>query len=97
MAQLSTLQRYILRTALAVSRTAVERHAFDGYYLRQRRSISVDSVTQALERLIDRGLLIGYGRRTPKKWFIEQIRLTPLGRRQAKQLYGQQTKISWKS
>ena len=95
MTQLSTLQRYILRAALAVPRAAVDRRAFLGYYERQQKPISIDSLTKVLERLLDRGLVSGYGRRTPKKWFIERVRLTLVGRTQAKKLYGQQTKFNW--
>lgn len=40
-------------------------------------------VTNSLERLIDRGLAIGYGRRTPCKWFITHIKLTKQGIKKA--------------
>ena len=95
MAPLSTLQRYILRTALAVQKVEIKRDMFLDYYQRKHAPISIDSLTRAIERLIDRGFLIGYGRRTPKKWFIETVRLTGVGRKQAKELYGKQTNFNW--
>jgi hypothetical protein len=97
MTPLSTLQRYILRTALAVQRVEIERTTFLEYYKRKRSPISIDSLTRAIERLIDRGFLIGYGRRTPKKWFIERVRLTDSGRKQAKALYGVQQRLFTKN
>ncbi|MBI4092459.1 MAG: hypothetical protein HY420_00885 [Candidatus Kerfeldbacteria bacterium] len=49
-----------------------------------------DVVTKSLESLIDKGLMVGYGRRTPKKWFIDEIRLTPSGRKLARKFLGEQ-------
>jgi hypothetical protein len=50
-------------------------------------------MTKSLERLIDKGLMIGYGRRTPEKWFIDEIRLTDVGKKAARKLLGQQQKL----
>jgi hypothetical protein len=36
-------------------------------------------ITKSIESLIDRELLIGYGKRTPHKWFITQVQLTKKG------------------
>ena len=40
-------------------------------------------ITQSIERLIDRGLLVGYGMKTKEKLFITKIRLTSIGKREA--------------
>ena len=40
-------------------------------------------ITVSIERLIERGILTGYGIKTKDKLFINKIKLTPLGRRQA--------------
>lgn len=53
----------------------------------------VDVTTKALERLIGRGLLVGYGIRTKEKWFIQAVRLTPEGRRIARRLAGTQQSL----
>lgn len=50
-------------------------------------------ITRSLERLIDKGLLVGYGVRTPEKWYIKEIRLTSLGRKVVKKFHGEQTKL----
>lgn len=53
----------------------------------------IDVITKALERLIDRGLLVGYGMRTKEKWFIKDVRLTPEGRRAARKVVGTQQRL----
>lgn len=55
-----------------------------------KREDQVNIITKSLERLIDKELLIGYGVRTPHKWFIREIKLTAKGRRAAKRLMGEQ-------
>lgn len=89
--RLSALQRHILRECYQYRQSLVPRTPFAKFYpAKTAHAAVVDSITASLERLIDKGLLIGFGRRTPRKWFIEQVRLTPLGRRMAKQSFGQQ-------
>ena len=43
-------------------------------------------ITQSIERLIDRGLLVGYGMKTKEKLFITKIRLTAAGARAVRKL-----------
>jgi hypothetical protein len=93
--RLSALQRSILRECYQLRKSRTPRPALKKFY-KGRSQDSVDSITKSLERLIDKGLLIGYGRRTPKKWFIEEVRLTPLGRRIAKLTLGQQQHLPFK-
>lgn len=83
---LSSLQRFILKDVVDARTKHVPRKRFSGNF-------SHKSVTKSLERLIDRGLLVGYGKRTPKKWYIEEVRLTPFGRGVARKLYGTQQKL----
>ena len=40
-------------------------------------------ITKSLERLIDKELMMGYGRRTPHKWFITHVKLTKKGENKA--------------
>lgn len=53
---------------------------------KRKRKDAVNAVTKSLENLIDKGLLVGYGLRTPKKWYLKETRLTSLGRRIAREL-----------
>ncbi len=92
--RLSALQRSILRECYQSKQPHISRQPFAKFYPPKTPPTKiVNSVTALLERLIDKGLMIGFGRRTPEKWFIEQVRLTPLGRRIAKQSFGQQQRL----
>lgn len=94
---LSPLQRYILREAYTWRGPKLPRRTLLKYYDRVKRRPSADdmqnSMTKSLERLIDRGMLIGYGHRTPVKWFIEEVKLTPLGRASARRLLRDQPRL----
>lgn len=95
--RLSALQKYILTQSILSRRTVVLRNDFRSFYGKQQHPPKVEdqqnAVTKSLERLIDKGMLIGYGRRTPEKWFIDSIKLTPRGRRTAKTLLGEQQRL----
>ena len=99
--RLSGLQRYILNACFQGQGTAkrssgrISREPLHGFYDAKEytRKEIVNMVTKALERLIDRGLLTGIGVRTPKKWYIKEVRLTPAGRRIAKKLQGEQLRL----
>lgn len=94
---LSALQQYILREAYAWRGPKFPRKVLLRYYDRVKRKPSSDdmqnSMTKSLERLIDRGYLIGYGRRTPAKWFIEEVKLTPIGRKVTRRLLRDQPRL----
>lgn len=92
---LSALQKSILKECYVAKKPRVPRSLFQRYYQRKNGSNATlsDSITVSLERLIDRGLLVGFGRRTPKKWFIEEVRLTSEGRRASHKILGQQQKL----
>ncbi len=73
----SSLQQYILKECSEGGKT--ERNIFGHFYgpeSKVKRIGQVKIITQSLERLIDRGYLVGYGIRTPKKWFIKEVRIT---------------------
>lgn len=92
--RLSALQRHILRECYQFPKSRVPRLPFTTFYKKSASDVMVtDSITVSLERLIDRGFLIGFGRRTPAKWFIEEVKLTPLGRRTARASFGKQQEL----
>jgi hypothetical protein len=76
------------------------RQAFLNFYKRQSKAPSrhdqQNAISKSVERLIDHGFLVGFGRRTPEKWYIERVKLTSLGRRKARSLLGQQQRIPFK-
>lgn len=100
--RLSPLQRYILQMCFAPrlrsGNKGVGRAIFNKFYEGKevKKKDIVDAITKTLERLIDKGLMVGLGVRTPKKWYIKEVRLTPLGRRLAKKLQGEQQKLPLK-
>jgi len=95
---ISKLQKYILINSLGNRKT--NRQKFVKFYLAQKirpqPEIFTKIITKSLERLIDKGLLVGYGERTQFKWFIKEIELTAAGRRLAKKLLGEQQKLPLK-
>ena len=52
-----------------------------------------DTITKSVESLIDKGFMVGYGVRTPKKWYIEEVRLMSKGRKLARKLLGEQQQL----
>lgn len=79
---LSFLQKFILLLCLE-REGKVDRKVFRQFYDKQTKKPSEKYlegiITKSLERLIDKELLIGYGRRTPHKWFITNVKLTKKG------------------
>lgn len=96
--RLSPLQKFILRTCYTTPPRIVPRIGFARFYDNQKVKPDdlINIITKSLEALIDRGLLTGYGVRTPKKWFIKEVKLTAVGRREAKALFGQQQPLPLK-
>ncbi len=94
---LSTLQKFILKSCLIAKSPRFHRRSLTAFYDKSSsvpaKNYQADIITNSLERLIDRGLLIGYGQRTAKKWFISEVALTASGRKTAKSLFGRQQKL----
>jgi hypothetical protein len=95
MTALSPLQKFLLKECLDSAVT--KRSAFKKFYSKRAKAPSAEdqqnAITKSLERLIDRGYMTGFGRRTPKMWFIESVRLTPAGKRAGRSLLGKQQRI----
>lgn len=68
----SSLQRNILKECCLRKGAKIDREVFD-----KLRPVKI--VTKSLERLIDRGCMTGFGVRTPKKWFIKEVKITRQG------------------
>ena len=98
--RLSRLQQHILRTAARRGGRS-PRDPFYEFYVGAKeppkREDQVNALTKALERLIDRELAVGHGLRTPHKWYIKEIRLTPKGRKVARELLGKQQSLPLKT
>lgn len=96
--KLSRLQKFILLNCLGSRKT--NRQKFLKFYQTQkvkpRSKILVKIITKSLDRLIERGLIIGYGEKTQFKWFIKEVSFTPSGKRLAKKLLGEQQRLPLK-
>ncbi len=72
----------------------IRKKTFLSFYDKQKEKPSekdrADTITKSVESLIDKGMMVGYGMRTPKKWYIEEARLMPKGRKLARKLLGEQ-------
>ncbi|MFA5076322.1 MAG: hypothetical protein WC480_02800 [Patescibacteria group bacterium] len=104
--RLSVLQKYILRQCY-FEQKKLNRDKLTAFYNNQtayvatavvkkvkpKREDQVNIITKSIERLIERGLLVGYGIRTTDKWFIREIKLTRVGLKVARGLLGSQQKL----
>ena len=94
--RLSRLQKYILLECFA-QRGKCNRKNLLQFYKKQKekpkKDDQVNSITKSIERLITKELLVGYGSKTAQKWFINEIRLTTLGRRITRGLLGKQQQL----
>ncbi len=99
--KLSALQKYILKQAFQAKDKAVSKVVLDKFYsdakTKPKPKDLINIISRSVERLIKKELIIGYGWRTPHKWFITQVKLTPLGRVVAKSLFGVQQKLPFKN
>ena len=83
---LSKLQQFILEACAegggAIARSVVDKnHGRSSSKAHQEHYKRI--VTQSIDRLIERGLLVGYGAKTAEKFFITKIKLTPRGQKAA--------------
>jgi len=103
---LSKLQKYILLQGFD-TKNKLDRKGLVSFYNAYKkkpgsaeagpsREIMVNSITSSLERLIKKGLIVGFGELTKEKTFINKIRLTREGRSEAKKLLGEQKRLPLK-
>ncbi|HOY56220.1 MAG TPA: hypothetical protein PLH37_02235 [bacterium] len=102
--RLSSLQKFILLECLNANSSAgggkISRGRLNKFYDNVDKKPQVEMmtkiVTQSIERLIEKDLLIGFGERTKYKWFIKEIKLTRQGKRETQKLMGQQMKLPFR-
>lgn len=82
---LSYIQQFILEECFE-QKGNCSRALIDKNYSASKSKASEENfkkiITQSIERLIDRGLIVGYGMKTKEKLFITKIRLTSSGKRE---------------
>lgn len=98
--KLSSLQKYILKQVFFSKRAKVNRSSFEAFYDNKKSApapkIRTNIITKSIERLIDKGLLVGFGEKTQYKLFINQVKFTPRGKKNTQKLFGQQTTLPFR-
>lgn len=95
---ISALQKYILINCYG-SEKKVSRKKFDKFYDKKKipkSDVRIKIITKSIERLINKGLIVGFGERTQHKWYIKEIQLTSKGKQVTKKLFGEQIKLPLK-
>ena len=96
---LSKLQKYILLQGFE-AKNKLDRQVllnfYHAYKNKPSQEIMVNNITSSLERLIKKGLIVGFGEITKEKIYLQKIRLTLLGRRLAKKGLGEQKTLPLK-
>ena len=98
--RISSLQKYILKKIWEDTKLKVDRNKFNEFYSTQKKApikeLQTKIITQSIERLINKGLLVGFGESTRSKWFIKEVKLTLLGKKLARKLHGEQVELPFK-
>ena len=88
--RLSGLQKYILSQCYLNKNGLVAKADFYGFYpkkeFEENKKNIQDIVNKSLESLVAKDLLVAFGHKTAQKWFINKVKLTPGGKRAAKEI-----------
>ena len=99
--KLSNLQKFILKQTWFNNKGKTSRGVFIKFYDNQKKppsdKIRVNIITKSIERLIDKGLMVGFGEKTQHKLFIRQVKLTSSGKKIAQSLLGKQAQLPFSS
>ena len=95
--RLSELQKFVLLKCYQKTGAPTNRDVLLSFYGTHEGTSRIDLrqkiLTQSLENLIDKELATGFGRRTPHKWFLDNVELTDKGVKEARRLLGEQLKL----
>jgi hypothetical protein len=95
--RLSALQKHIIFECGGNKGARIKRNILASFYDKQKKKpnqeLMVKIITQSIERLIRRDLIVGFGEITKHKIFIKEIKLTAKGKKEAKRLLGEQRKL----
>jgi len=98
--KLSQLQKHILRQCINSKGGKISKSVIDKFYSSKKTKPKAEGIvsiiTKSVERLIHKELIIGFGKKTAHKWFIQEVKLTPKGKKIAKTLFGKQQKLPLK-
>lgn len=92
----SSLQKYILEQSYLEGGKLNRNRLLKFYENYKKPPIMEDQIniiTKCVERLIDKELLIGYGIRAARKWFIKEVKLTGKGKILIKGMLSKQSSL----
>jgi len=82
--RLSKLQKYILVKCYDKKHSTESKGEFYVFYpkseLAKNKKFIQDTIHKSIENLVEKDLLVAYGRKTAQKWFINKVKLTKKGR-----------------
>ena len=88
--RLSKLQKYILDRCFYTKKGVLGRRELFNFYsiadFERRRKKIIDTIHKSIEALVKKDLLVAFGHKTAKKWFIHKIKITKRGRKLIKGL-----------
>jgi len=88
--RLSGLQKYILGQCYLNKNGLAAKADFYGFYpkkeFEENKKNIQDIVNKSLESLVAKDLIVAFGHKTAQKWFINKDKLTPGGKRAAKEI-----------
>ena len=82
--RLSKLQKYILAKCYDNKNGMESKGEFYVFYSKEEfnknKKLIQDTIHKSLENLVEKDLLIAYGKKTAQKWFINKVKLTKKGK-----------------
>jgi len=93
----NSTKKFILTETLGTKQNKVNRNVLNKFYDKEKnppkKKIQTNIITKSIERIINKGLAIGFGEKTQYKLFITHLKLTAKGRKIALSLLGKQTQF----
>ena len=96
--RLSALQKYILEQCLLHRYNTIPKKIVEAFYhdTKVKPKNIISDITKSVDRLIMKDLVVGIGKKTSHKWLINQVTLTPQGKKIARDFFGKQQKLPLK-
>ena len=86
--RLSNLQTYILKKCHE-QRGQIPKKVLFSFYSDKKSKPSAEDmqniITKSVDRLIKKELLVGFGKKTAQKWFVEKVKITAAGKKYIKE------------
>ncbi len=88
--RLSRLQKYILDRCFYTKKGILGKRELVHFYspvdIEKKRKKIMDTIHKSIEALVKKDMLVSFGHKTAKKWFIHKVKITKRGRKLIKEL-----------